>query len=282
MCEGREDLSQVLYGQASPGQGDAQSTESRGWWLRWLANEETMLAITVGVLIANLAARSPIFSLSLAVVSLILLIVVNGKPLSALRRFVVPSYLTVVAFATHLFLIGETPLLSLGPLVAYREGLAQGTLVSSKIIAGAGIVLLFSAAIRSPRVLSFVQPASKGFSPWQTLAARLRVPSIVIEIAALTYRYLFLLAEEAERIHDAQACRLGHLTWRARLDSFSTLSGMVVIRSYERAERVNEAMILRGGGNAVAMVAGLTREDLVNLTIAAAVVVPLLWVGQAL
>jgi cobalt/nickel transport system permease protein len=87
-------------------------------------------------------------------------------------------------------------------------------------------------------------------APWQaTLQAAhaLRVPGVVVHLIALTYRYLFLLAEEVGRIRIALRVR-GYRN-RASLHSYRTVghvAGTLLVRSAERAERVGQAMRCRG------------------------------------
>src|SRR5262249_325713 len=63
----------------------------------------------------------------------------------------------------------------------------------------------------------------------------------------LTYRYLFLLADELGRLRTALRVR-GYRN-RPNLHSYRTVghvAGTLLVRSYERAERVGQAMRCRG------------------------------------
>jgi len=62
----------------------------------------------------------------------------------------------------------------------------------------------------------------------------------------LTYRYLFLLSDEAQRIREAQLSRLGHCSWLKGMRSYGVLTGMLMARSYDKAEAVYQAMAARG------------------------------------
>jgi cobalt/nickel transport system permease protein len=75
----------------------------------------------------------------------------------------------------------------------------------------------------------------------------LRVPTLIVSILALTYRFLFLLADEAGRMRRARLSRSGP---RGRLDRrlAAGLIAQLFIRSSERAERVYAAMCARGFG----------------------------------
>jgi cobalt/nickel transport system permease protein len=73
---------------------------------------------------------------------------------------------------------------------------------------------------------------------------RLRVSPLLVTILALTYRYLSLLVEEADRMRRARASR----TCAPARDwgLAATVIAQLFIRSSERAERVYAAMCARG------------------------------------
>ena len=73
-----------------------------------------------------------------------------------------------------------------------------------------------------------------------------RCPSVLVELALIMYRYIFLMFEEATRIRSSQKSRLGYASFQNTLRSFSTLGGMLLLRSYDRAERNFAAMRCRG------------------------------------
>ena len=85
----------------------------------------------------------------------------------------------------------------------------------------------------------------------------LRVPSILTTIIALLYRYLFVLADEVFRLMRARESRSAALAtsapgvrsgrsvaWRARVAGH--MAGQLFLRSYERSDRVYNAMLARG------------------------------------
>jgi cobalt/nickel transport system permease protein len=188
--------------------------------------------VAAAALLANVGATSAFTPLLLGFGALVL-IGRAGVPLGkVLRRLAAPLYIALVAFTVQLFLVGETALFEVGPLLATREGMARGILLASKVFGGTSVVVALS--LTTPVVELMV------------IAAWLRVPPILIEVAGLTYRYLFLLAEEAERIREAQTVRLGYVGWRRSLSSYSQMAGLVLLNAYSRAERVYEAMLLRG------------------------------------
>jgi cobalt/nickel transport system permease protein len=81
----------------------------------------------------------------------------------------------------------------------------------------------------------------------------LHVPSILTTIIAFLYRYLFVLADEVFRLLRARESRSasvaalrsgGSVVWRARVAG--NMAGQLFLRSYERSDRVYNAMLSRG------------------------------------
>lgn len=81
----------------------------------------------------------------------------------------------------------------------------------------------------------------------------LHVPSILTTIIAFLYRYLFVLADEVFRLLRAREARSaavpgvragGSVAWRAGVAG--SMAGQLFLRSYERSDRVYNAMLARG------------------------------------
>ena len=81
----------------------------------------------------------------------------------------------------------------------------------------------------------------------------LRVPRLLTAIISFMYRYLFVLADEAGRLLRAREARSaapiggkggGRLIWRAKVAG--GMVGQLFVRSFERSERVYNAMLARG------------------------------------
>jgi cobalt/nickel transport system permease protein len=83
--------------------------------------------------------------------------------------------------------------------------------------------------------------------------AHLRVPGILITIIAFLYRYLFVLTDEVMRLMRARQARSAaapglhpgrSVAWRAGVAGHMT--GQLFLRSYERSDRIYNAMLARG------------------------------------
>lgn len=81
----------------------------------------------------------------------------------------------------------------------------------------------------------------------------LRVPSILTTIVAFLYRYLFVLTDEVMRLLRARQSRSAasagqrsgrSVVWRARVAG--SMAGQLFLRSYERSDRIYNAMLARG------------------------------------
>jgi cobalt/nickel transport system permease protein len=75
---------------------------------------------------------------------------------------------------------------------------------------------------------------------------RLRVPSLLVTTMALMHRYLFVLADEAQRMRRARASRTLAPGRRFRWRATATVAAQVFLRASGRAERIYDAMCARG------------------------------------
>ncbi|MGQ9682195.1 MAG: cobalt ECF transporter T component CbiQ [Anaerolineae bacterium] len=100
-------------------------------------------------------------------------------------------------------------------------------------------------------------------TPFPDLLAALQalgVPRLLVAVISFLYRYLFVLVDEAQRLSRAREARSawvealccdgrrakagGTIAWRARV--LGGMVGSLFVRSYERSERVYQAMLARG------------------------------------
>ncbi len=76
---------------------------------------------------------------------------------------------------------------------------------------------------------------------------RMGCPRILVVNLSFLYRYLFVLIEEVMRMRQARDCRrVGRSSTRAELKLLSSMLGTLLLRSFERAERLYQAMLSRG------------------------------------
>lgn len=144
----------------------------------------------------------------------------------------------------------------------------------------AGIGLLFKGTIG---VLSSITLAST--TPMRELLSglsRLRVPNMLVEIAAFMVRYVDVVVDEMRRMRIARQSRGYFETGLRSWPIIAKAAGALFIRAYERGERVHLAMLSRGyqGKMPSYQIAIATRTDWATgmlLPVAALVVLVISW-----
>jgi cobalt/nickel transport system permease protein len=104
------------------------------------------------------------------------------------------------------------------------------------------VVLKANLCLLTTILLSSTTP----FAEMLRVLKRLRVPGLMVSTLTLMHRYLFVLADEAERMRRARASRTFTRGRRFEWRSLSTVIGQLFIRASERAERIYDAMCARG------------------------------------
>ncbi len=143
-----------------------------------------------------------------------------------------------LAALTVTFSTPGRPLWMLGPWAITEAGLLRFVSIVIRAYISIQAAVLLAATTPFPDVL------------WGMRA--LRIPRTLVAIGGFLYRYLFVLADEAQRLLRARQARSaapdgrggGSLAWRARVAG--GMAGSLFIRSYERSERIYAAMLARG------------------------------------
>jgi cobalt/nickel transport system permease protein len=108
----------------------------------------------------------------------------------------------------------------------------------------AGLICLKATAVA---LLADPLLATAPFPTTVQALARLRVPRIVCQMILQAHRYIFVFDHEASRM--SRAMRMRGFRKRTDLDTLRTLGnflGMLLVHSFERTQRVYEAMLSRG------------------------------------
>jgi cobalt/nickel transport system permease protein len=122
-------------------------------------------------------------------------------------------------------------------------------------ITDAGLLRFVSIIIRSwlSVQLAILLVAATRFPDLIHALEHLRVPAILTTIIAFLYRYLFVLTDEVLRLLRARESRSagsagkrsgGGVLWRAKIAG--NMAGQLFLRSYERSDRIYNAMLSRG------------------------------------
>lgn len=127
--------------------------------------------------------------------------------------------------------------------------------MSHLTITDAGLLRFVSILIRSwlSVQLAILLVAVTRFPDLIHALEHLKVPAILTTIIAFLYRYLFVLTDEVFRLLRARESRSaasagnrsgGGVLWRAKVAG--NMAGQLFLRSYERSDRIYNAMLSRG------------------------------------
>jgi cobalt/nickel transport system permease protein len=165
------------------------------------------------------------------------LMALSGTPYGMLlKRFCVALPFCLFAGGANLFFDGETAFPLFGIPVSF--GFVSFATVLLKAWLCVMAVLLLVSTTR--------------FSELTRALLRLRVPSIFVTVLEMTYRYVGVLWEEARIMYAAYALRGGARGRRGGVEMrhMGGFLGSLLLRGFDRAERIYRAMKCRGYGAA--------------------------------
>lgn len=189
-------------------------------------------ALAIGMLIV--AVSVPSWRADLAVAAIMIGATLLGARVSPAlwwKAMTAPFAFMVIGVASVLF--------QLGPWQAghWQVGLAPNGAHLALVLACrafAGLTCLLFLALTTPAA---------------DLAGGLRrigVPSEIVEMTLLIYRFVFLLTDTAETMHAAQAARLGYVGKRRHMKSLGMLIANLMPRALARAEALEIGLAARG------------------------------------
>lgn len=194
------------------------------------------LIVVFTLLVMVLSYKGISFPLIIAILCLFLCLMMRVPFRVVILRFSEPMFIASVLLLLKFFFSGEDALFSINILglkiVGHKDGLIEGLKISSRII---GAVSLLA-------VLGFATP----FTEFMAGLSWFKVPKPFVELLMLTYRYIFVLFEDAGVIYNAQRNRLGYSGIKKGLRSFGTLTGALIIRAFEHSQKTSLAMLQRG------------------------------------
>jgi len=164
-----------------------------------------------------------------------------GVPFSFKRSFIALPF-ALIAITVLFSMPGE-------PLTQFRFLMWDLTITNGGLLRFVSIVIRSWLSVQ----MAIMLVATARFPDIVHALEHLHVPSILTTIIAFLYRYLFVLADEVSRLLRARESRSaaaagsrsgGSVAWRARVAG--NMAGQLFLRSYERSDRVYNAMLSRG------------------------------------
>ncbi len=188
---------------------------------------------SLGLFIVTIAIlnKLPLIVIAFSISSL--LVIVSRLPFSFVTRRLLP----VTIFLSPFFIIipltmpGDTAT-TLG--VSFNYG---GLLIAAKVYLKALSMVM----------LSIVMIGTAPFVDSLKAMERLGVPSFIVQMFLFTYRYIFIFLLEMKRMNRAMKSR--NFIKKTDIHTVRTMGnfvGMLLVRSFEKADRVYESMLSRG------------------------------------
>ena len=196
-----------------------------------LAPEVKLVATFLFVVGVAITPRETIWAFAVDAVAMAVAIRLGRLP----YRFVVARLVVILPFVTFAFFV---PFIASGEQIQVigldvsREGLWAMWNILAKASLGATASIVLAGTTELPDII-------RGMS-------RLRLPVVVTSIASFMIRYLELIAAEMGRMRIAMVARGHDPRWLWQAKPIAAASGALFVRSYERGERVHEAMLARG------------------------------------
>ncbi len=144
--------------------------------------------------------------------------------------FLVATFIFVIQSYTY----GSTQVLTV-PFPVYAEGIASGWLIFNRVLASVSILLLLVESTSPTKLIESL--------------AWFKIPVEIRTMMSLMARYTSVLAEEFATMFNAQKSRLGYsatLNWIKKLRNVAIIGGALLVRSYDRSNKVVMSMTARG------------------------------------
>jgi cobalt ECF transporter T component CbiQ len=153
-----------------------------------------------------------------------------------LKRFAAAFFIALTFFVVQIFTgshsVATVPYLG---WYIYQDGISFGTLIIFRVLAATSILNLVITV-----------------TPMETLLdglAWFHIPSVLLDTTMLMWRYISVVSEERTRIYQAQKARCGYTKSVGifrKLGNYGIVGGMLLVKSFDRAIHVGNAMVSRG------------------------------------
>lgn len=198
-------------------------------------NLDPRVKIIVAILYSIVVAVSSNFSALVPAlgVSLFLIVLSKLSIRKVLYRLLLVNGMIIFLWVFLPFTYKGETLFTIGPLAGTKEGV----LYASQITVKCNAILLAMVALLSTTTIFTLGHAM----------GQLYFPDKLTHLFLFTYRYIHVIFQEYKRLTNAMRIR-GFIpgtnlhTYR----SYAYLVGMLLVRSYDRAERIHKAMLCRG------------------------------------
>ena len=183
-------------------------------------------------MLVSLISTSPIVPLTIFVLMTVIIIFEAKIPVKFYLKFLtVPLTFALITFIFMMFFFGEGQnIFNLGflNLGVSADGFNRALLVFSRIMGGFSCLAFL--ALTTPMTELFV------------ILEDIKIPKIVIELAMLMYRYIFVFLDEAMNMYHSQETRNGYSSMKISYKSMGMLISNLFIKTWIKGEQTFVAM----------------------------------------
>ncbi|WP_054749737.1 cobalt ECF transporter T component CbiQ [Ruminiclostridium josui] len=178
--------------------------------------------------------------------------------LASFDRYEVFALVPFIMYPAAVMIICEIPVgkiikrvLALEPFIIVagilNPILDKNTIYIGTVSISSGWLTLISLIIKSTLMVSagFLLIASTGIDDIAGAMSLVKVPSIFVLLFLLTYRYIFVLMDEAERLIKGYTLRAPGQRG-VKIKIWGPMIGQLLLRSFNRAQIIYQSMVLKG------------------------------------
>ncbi len=188
----------------------------------------------MGISIFTIATLNQLPAIGISFAFCLSLVLISRLPLS----FVTKRLLPVTIFLLPFFIIipltmpGETTV----KVLAFSFNLDGLTIAARVYFKALSIVMLI-----------IIMMGTAPFSDSLKAMERLKMPAMIVQMILFTYRYIFVFLLELRRMNTGMSSR--NFVKKTNLHTVKTMGnfvGVLLVRSFEKAEKIYQAMLSRG------------------------------------
>ncbi|HUF97707.1 MAG TPA: cobalt ECF transporter T component CbiQ, partial [Ilumatobacter sp.] len=196
-----------------------------------LSPDAKVAGLVLFVVVVALTPRRAVWAFGVDAALLVAIVAAARIPLRVLVTRL-SAVVPFVAFAVFIpFVAGGEQVDVLGASLS-TEGLWSTWNIVVKALIGTTASIVLSATTPIPDIVH-------GLS-------RLRFPAVMVSIIAFMFRYLDVVVDQLTRMRRSMTARCHDPRWLWQARPIAASAGAVFVRSYERGERVHQAMLVRG------------------------------------
>lgn len=201
-------------------------------------NPYLKLATGLGAILLCLVSAGVVAPLFVAVVLSLAILFLAKVPARVYGKlFILPLFFAAMSVAGIILLSGggeaywRWEILPWFSLSVTAQSLEKGFFVFCRVIGGMSALIF----------IALTTPMTDLFG----VMRRIGIPEVVLDLAMIIYRSIFLIMDQLVQTYQAQVMRLGYGTFRESIHSFATMCGSVFIASWDAGEDLMRAMDAR-------------------------------------